>query len=816
MAQNPLNLFSELIRRLFKPKFSIELNLDRDFARQLKQLGRKYGEEFQLMNGFHNSNLNFSDFIDIFIDTKVVADITIDANANSNTHDVCTLMNDMMKPHTKLLSFNKIYYEVKKFFGKETADKWLEQEWLGGFYMHNASTSSFKPYCFAYDLDQLIQKGIFFVSRFKTHAPQHLTTFNDHVLEFVSWASNRSSGAVGLVSYCVYSWYFWNKDVKEGFYLKNPEYYRRQCFQKFAYDLNQPFLRVTECAFTNISIMDREYLSELFGGRQFPDGEFVIDHIDEILDHQKVLMEVIADTRGQTMQTFPVLTYSLLYQNGKFADEDFARWCNRHNMQWYDSNFYVGSDVTSLSNCCFDGNQKITFKYRGATYIAPFKIAYQTFLGKMIQVFYNGEWKDARLTALKETHPMYRIRADGDRELIATDDHIHLTDEGEKKSYQLKVGMKLKLETYNHSGEKYVAAPEYCTISSIERVAQEGEYVFCVEMSDTKNPYFTLTNGIQTHNCRLISDTSKINAFINSIGGTSLSVGSVQVNTINLRRIALESGKDEEKYLEILKERVDLTLKTLHCVRNIIKRNDEKGLLPNYRYKIVDLEKQYNTIGITAMYEALAEFGYVKRDAFDNLYYTEDGLRFASAILDQINTQKDNWNYGYSLNCEAVPAERANVILCKKDALLYKDNPNKYFIYSNQWIPLMEKCALQEKIRLGAILDKKCGGGQISHINLDTRFQNEEQSWTMLNTIAAAGVIYFAYNTEISVCEYEHAFYGQTCPTCGGPAIDAFTRVVGFLTPISSWSKERRQEYNQRYWFNKSDWISLNMTGILP
>ncbi len=107
------------------------------------------------------------------------------------------------------------------------------------------------------------------------------------MLEFISWTANRSSGAVGLPSYLLYSYYFWYKDVKEGFYLKDPEYYRKQCFQKFVYDLNQPYLRVTECAFSNITVMDRNYLIELFGGRQFPNGEYVLDHIEGIIEHQK-------------------------------------------------------------------------------------------------------------------------------------------------------------------------------------------------------------------------------------------------------------------------------------------------------------------------------------------------------------------------------------------------------------------------------------------------------------------------------------------------------------------------------------------------
>ena len=327
----------------------IKLNLFKPFTECIEKLKKKYDSKFEIINGFSNSNLNFTDFIDNFIESQTVAETTIDANANSTTHDIRTLLSDMVKPHTKLLSYNKIFMELTKKYGIETAEKWLEGDWNGQYYLHNSATASFVPYCYAYDLEKLVEKGLFFINKFKTGAPKHLTTFNDHVLEFISWASNRSSGAVGLPSYLLYSYYFWYNDVKNNFCLKDPEYYRRQCFQKFIYDLNQPYLRVTECAFSNISVMDRNYLVELFGGRQFPNGDFVIDHIEGIIEHQKVFMEVVSETRKETMMTFPVLTYSLLYQNGKFVDEEFARWCNKHNMQWYDSNFYVGNDKVCMN-----------------------------------------------------------------------------------------------------------------------------------------------------------------------------------------------------------------------------------------------------------------------------------------------------------------------------------------------------------------------------------------------------------------------------------------------------------------------------------
>ena len=485
---------------------TIKLNLYQPFVDAMDYLEKKYGEKFTKLNTLSENQLNFTTFIDNFVDSKNVANASIDANANVKSKDICSLENEMVKPHQKLLSYNKIFYELTKAYGEEFAKKWLEEEWSGASYLHDSYSASFKSYCFAYDLEDLVQKGLYFVDGFGGGAPKHLTTFVVHVKEFVSWASNRTSGACGLPSFLVHAFYFWKHDIENGYYLVNPEYYRDQCFQEFIYGLNQPYLRVSQCAFTNISIMDRPYLEEIFGGREYPDGTYVIDYIDEIIEFQKAFMEVVSKIRTELMFTFPVLTYSLLFQDGKFVDEEFARWCSDHNTDWCDSNFFVSGDVTSLSSCC-----------------------------------------------------------------------------------------------------------------------------------------------------RLVNDFTKLNGFINSIGGTSLKIGSVKVNTMNLMRIAYESGKDEEKYFEILRDRTHTIIKTLDVVRHIIVRNVEKGLLPNYSQKLIEIKNQYNTIGINALYETIRYFGFIEEDELGNKFYSEKGMEFACKILDTINEIKDTYHYDYSINVEAVP-----------------------------------------------------------------------------------------------------------------------------------------------------------------
>lgn len=121
--------------------------------------------------------------------------------------------------------------------------------------------------------------------------------------------------ACGLPNVLIYMFYFWKKDVEDNYCLRNPDYYLRQGFQELIYGLNQPYLRINQSSFTNVSIMDRPYLIEMFGGREFPsvlttrDGQkspYMIDFIEELIETEKIFMEVVSEIRKKTVFTFPV------------------------------------------------------------------------------------------------------------------------------------------------------------------------------------------------------------------------------------------------------------------------------------------------------------------------------------------------------------------------------------------------------------------------------------------------------------------------------------------------------------------------------
>jgi len=131
---------------------NINIRLNKNFTAQYNKLQEEFGTDIARINGFDDGQLSYTDFIDNFIDEDTVADASIDGNSNVSHKDIVTLEKEMPKPHQKLLAFNKIYYEIQKKYGFQAANEWLRSEWIGELYMHDGNSSSFKHYCFAYDL----------------------------------------------------------------------------------------------------------------------------------------------------------------------------------------------------------------------------------------------------------------------------------------------------------------------------------------------------------------------------------------------------------------------------------------------------------------------------------------------------------------------------------------------------------------------------------------------------------------------------------------------------------------------------------------
>lgn len=313
--------------------------------------------------------------------------------------------------------------------------------------------------------------------------------------------------------------------------------------------------------------------------------------------------------------------------------------------------------------------------------------------------------------------------------------------------------------------------------------------------------------------CRLVSDKDAINEnkTFNSIGGSDVNVGSTKVVTLNLVRYALLSNGNTDKFLQMVQDKVKLIHKYHYAHRETLKKLVNKGLLPLYTYGMMSFEDQFATVGINGVYEALKILKGIEQGE-NGSCYNETGFDIAKKMFAIINEEnkKTKELYDYMANVEQVPAESTAVKLNKKDRLFFGNRfinerlGEDCYIYGNQWIPLKEQTNIFNRIEASK-LDNYCGGGAILHVNLGENFNTLEEAKEFTIGLAKKGVKYFSYISLIDICENDHSFFGSTCPICQGKSVSKGIKIVGYLVKQDSYKKERKQELDERKFYNMGE-----------
>jgi ribonucleoside-triphosphate reductase len=301
--------------------------------------------------------------------------------------------------------------------------------------------------------------------------------------------------------------------------------------------------------------------------------------------------------------------------------------------------------------------------------------------------------------------------------------------------------------------------------------------------------------------CRLRSE--QMNEYFNSFGAGSSKIGSLGVVTINLPRLAFtsrdidDSTYNEDLFFNKLKRTSEQSFYVNYTKRLLLRQRIDAGKHPLYTLDFINEGKQYGTLGFNGFNEAIEIMGY------DPL--STEGVEFGKRMLSTMNDVND-WlgsNYKVPVNLEQIPAESVSIKLAKKDRYLGLNN--EYIIYSNQFIPLTTNADLLDRIRLQGEYDSFCSGGSILHINKDGD-TTVSQEIELTKFIFKSGVIYFAINDNLQMCNNNHVLAGkfEKCPRCNAPVERNFIRVVGFITEVNNWIKERRElDYPNRKFYNK-------------
>lgn len=320
--------------------------------------------------------------------------------------------------------------------------------------------------------------------------------------------------------------------------------------------------------------------------------------------------------------------------------------------------------------------------------------------------------------------------------------------------------------------------------------------------------------------CRYENDLDDMNLTADSFGNGGVNIGSHRVVTPNFVRCALESGGDVQKFIEKCDYIIDIAGKLLNIHRvDILQKRINKN--PEYlqffgKLGWFSLDTMFSTIGLTGVYEVCQYMGYDILDD-DGTEFVTDFMTYLKSKIKELRT-----TYGCVFNCEEIPGEQACVSLINKDHIYFdnkdmsnipddiKDAFNNCKLYSNQYIPLINKADMITRLDLSGRFMSMISGGGIVHINSEAQIDTDEKMFELIKYIANSGVPHCAICYRFGKCEdHPAAIVGQnrsTCPVCGKPITRTRARVIGYFSDEHNWHPTRKEfDAPYRYYSDGSE-----------
>ncbi|MDM8524054.1 ribonucleoside triphosphate reductase [Desulfococcaceae bacterium HSG8] len=315
--------------------------------------------------------------------------------------------------------------------------------------------------------------------------------------------------------------------------------------------------------------------------------------------------------------------------------------------------------------------------------------------------------------------------------------------------------------------------------------------------------------------CRLRLDNRELIKRGGGLFGANPLTGSIGVVTINLPRIGYLSDTDR-MFFERLKENILLAKDSLAIKRKVLESFTEKNLYPYSKFYLREVKNatglywknHFSTIGVIGMNEACMNF--LGEDIGSDTGQ-EFSLRIMDFIRDMISEIQDET--GDMFNLEATPAEGTSYrlamldkgqfpdIICANEAE-YCDGENPYYTNSTH-LPVNYTDDIIETLQLQDKLQTKYTGGTVLHIFLGEMVSDTDVVKGLIRKVSSSFKLpYFTLTPTFSVCPSHGYLSGEQekCSVCGAET-EIYSRIVGYLRPVSQWNKGKQAEFIRRKTF---------------
>ena len=318
---------------------------------------------------------------------------------------------------------------------------------------------------------------------------------------------------------------------------------------------------------------------------------------------------------------------------------------------------------------------------------------------------------------------------------------------------------------------------------------------------NTFNPTSGLT-GVMTGSCNVI--TLNINRIVQDWWRT---VGIMQLDHTNVPKI---TDNNKNTLIEYLIEILKRVYKYHIAYKTMLYDLEDRGMFAASNGGYIYISKLYSTIGINGLNEAARFLGL---EVSNNKEY----IAFLQLILGTIKEQNKLHSIHddkrpFLFNSEVVPAEGLggkNYRWDKEDGYIVPEDEN---LYNSYFYNAHDNTSVLDKFILhGRQTYQYTDGGSAAHINLDAHL-SKPQYLKLIDFAIQEGTSYFTFNIPNCKCnDCKHIVKApiKVCPKCGSTDITSYTRIIGYLRPITAFGEDRKIEAGNRVYSNGKDEIDL-------
>ena len=342
-------------------------------------------------------------------------------------------------------------------------------------------------------------------------------------------------------------------------------------------------------------------------------------------------------------------------------------------------------------------------------------------------------------------------------------------------------------------------------------------------------PYFSnfITSDMKPEDtrsmcCRLRLDLAALDRRGGGLFGANALTGSIGVVTINIPRLAYvakkafpnDSAKASEMFFEKLAEKMDIAKESLEIKRKLLERLTDANLYPYTKFYLRDIkaaygkywENHFSTIGLLGTNEA-------SLNLLGENIATAQGKKFAEDVLDFMRNRLVAYQEetGNLFNLEATPGEGTSYRFAVSDTKKYPDiivanerdhkqaKANPYYTNSSH-LPVNHTTDIFEALTHQDSLQAKYTGGTVVHLFLGERIADPSSVPGLVKKICENFTLpYFTLTPTFSVCGSHGYLKGEqhACSICAAPC-EVYSRVVGYIRPVSQWNEGKQAEYDER------------------